>query len=197
MIQTKVVATLFEMKFIALPLQGAYCIEIERLPDERGYFGRTFCKSEFARHGLSPHLEQCSVSFNQRKYTLRGMHFQIEPFEEAKLVCCIQGAVYDVLIDMRKESPTFLQWVALELTAENEKLLYVPEGFAHGFQTLEDKTKVFYQISARYHPLSARGVRFDDPIFSIPWPNTADITISPKDLSYPFYEEHPLHRERI
>src|SRR5882672_3745030 len=123
------------MKFIPTTLAGAYAIEIDRLEDERGFFGRTFCRDEFTGRGLSPRLVQCSISFNTRKGTLRGMHFQEKPHEEAKLVRCTRGAIYDVIVDIRRNSPTFRSWAGFELTAENRKMLYVPQGFAHGFQT--------------------------------------------------------------
>ncbi len=184
------------MKFYPLPLEGAYCLEPEEIHDERGYFARTYCKEEFLKFGLNPHLEQCSLSFNRCKYTVRGMHYQISPFKEAKLVSCVQGAIFDVIIDMRKDSKTFLEWFGVELTAENNKQLYIPEGFAHGFQTLADNSKVFYQISEKFHPSSARGVRWDDPRFAIAWPYKENITISQKDISYSdfIYEKDPCNR---
>ncbi len=172
------------MKFIETGLAGACVIEIERQEDERGFFARTFCGNEFAAHGLHPAFVQCNVSFNARKGTLRGMHFQQKPHEEAKLVRCIRGAIYDVIVDIRPGSPTFKRWAAFELTAENRKMLYVPEGFAHGFQTLEDDTEVFYQMSETYHPGLAHGVRWNDPAFAIRWP-VADPIVSRRDADYP------------
>jgi dTDP-4-dehydrorhamnose 3,5-epimerase len=156
---------------------------MEKHADHRGFFARTFCEREFECHGLNPRYVQCSVSFNLCAGTLRGMHFQVAPFEEAKLVRCSRGSIYDVIIDLRPESPTFKQHFGLELSAENGKMLYVPEGFAHGFQTLEDNTEIFYQISQFYSPEHARGVRWNDPSFGIKWP-AAERTILERDQSY-------------
>jgi dTDP-4-dehydrorhamnose 3,5-epimerase len=175
------------MKFIPTALAGAYAIEIDRLEDERGFLGRTFCRDEFTGKGLSPGLVQCSISFNTRKGTLRGMHFQEKPHEEAKLVRCTHGAIYDVIVDIRRNSPTFRSWAGFELTAENRKMLYVPQGFAHGFQTLEDNCEVFYQISETYHPDLARGVRWNDPAFTIGWP-IAGPFVSHRDANYADFE---------
>lgn len=172
------------MKFTATPLPGAYVIDIERLTDERGFFARTFCRDEFAARRLYPTFVQCNLSFNARKGTLRGMHFQDKPHEEAKLLCCTRGAIYDVIVDLRRESPTFRQWAAFELTAENHKLLYVPEGLAHGFQCLEDNTEVFYLMSEMHHPELARGVRWNDPALRIRWP-LPDPIVSERDAAYP------------
>ncbi len=172
------------MFFTETKLQGAFIIEPEPIEDERGFFARCWCKKEFEEHDLNPHLVQCNISFNKKKGTLRGMHYQVAPHEEAKLVRCTMGAIYDVIIDLRPESPTFKQWVAVELTALNRRMLYVPEGFAHGFQTLEDNTEVLYQMSEFYHSECARGVRWDDPAFGIKWPDGNRI-ISVKDLQYP------------
>lgn len=177
------------MIFRETKLKGAFIIELKRLEDERGFFARTFCQEEFRAHGLNPRVVQCNISFNKQKGTLRGMHYQIAPYEEAKLVRCTRGAIYDVIIDLRPESPTFKQWVAAELTAENRRMLYVPEGFAHGFQTLEDNTEVFYMMSEFYHPECAKGVRWDDPAFGIKWPITSNVTISVKDRNYPDFEQ--------
>jgi dTDP-4-dehydrorhamnose 3,5-epimerase len=177
------------MKFIASTLEGAFIIEPERLEDERGFFARTFCVKEYADCGLKTQFVQCSVSFNKKKGTVRGMHYQVAPHEEAKLVRCTMGAIYDVIIDLRRDSDTFKRWVAMELTAENRKMLYIPEGFAHGFQTLEDNTEVFYQISESYHPESARGVRWDDAEFCISWPIPVKV-ISEQDQKCSSFEEH-------
>lgn len=157
---------------------------MEKHVDHRGFFARTYCEREFKAHGLQSHYVQCSVSFNKRKGTLRGMHFQTPPYEEAKLLQCTRGAIYDVIVDLRLASPTFKEHLALELSAENEKMLYVPEGFAHGFQTLEDNTEVFYQISQFYAPEHARGVRWNDPAFGIEWPAGERIILD-RDQSYP------------
>lgn len=172
------------MKFTEASLKGAFIIEPDRIEDDRGFFARTFCRQEFEKHGLNPNLVQCSVSFNTKRGTVRGMHYQAKPHEEVRLVRCTRGAMYDVILDLRVDSPTFKQWIAVELTAENRAMVYLPEGFAHGFQTLEDDTEVFYQMSEFYHPESARGVRWDDPAFGIQWPPGNRI-ISVKDLAYP------------
>lgn len=171
------------MIFTETKLEGAFVIEPEKKEDERGFFARTWCREEFLAHGLNPRPAQCSVSYNKKKGTLRGMHYQAAPYEEAKLVRCTRGAVYDVILDLRPCSLTFKRWVAAELTAENHRMVYVPEGFAHGFQTLEDDTEVFYQISEFYHPESARGVRWDDPAFGIKWP-IKELVISARDQQY-------------
>ena len=152
-------------------LKGAYVIELEQLQDDRGFFARSFCKNEFKEHGLNPHIAQCNISYNRKKGTLRGMHYQISPYEEVKVVSCIRGAIYDVIIDLRPDSDTFRQWFAVNLTAENCVMLYIPEGLAHGFQTLQDNTVAFYQMSEFYHPECSRGVRWDDPAFGIVWPD--------------------------
>ena len=168
------------MIFQETQLKGAFIIEPERLEDERGLFTRTFCEEEFKAHGLNSRVVQCNTSFNKKKGTLRGMHYQVAPHEEAKLVRCTRGAIYDVIVDLRPDSPTFREWVAVELTSDNHRMLYIPEGFAHGFQTLEDNTEVFYQMSEFYHPECASGVRWDDPAFMIEWPMPPTI-IAKKD----------------
>jgi dTDP-4-dehydrorhamnose 3,5-epimerase len=172
------------MIFHETKLSGAFIVNPERICDDRGFFARTWCASEFTARGLNPQLVQCSVSFNQHAGTLRGMHFQLAPCAETKLVRCTMGVVFDVILDLRPSSPTFKHWLAVELSAENRRMLYIPEGFAHGFQTLIDSTEVFYQMSEFYHPESARGVRWDDPAFGIEWP-LAERTISSRDLGYP------------
>jgi dTDP-4-dehydrorhamnose 3,5-epimerase len=164
-------------------LKGAFIIEPERIEDERGFFARTYCRKEFESHGLNPYLVQCSVSFNKKKGTLRGMHYQAAPYQEAKLVRCTMGAIYDVILDLRPHSPTFKQWVSVELSAENHHMVYVPEGVAHGFQTLQDQTELMYQISEFYYFEYAGGVRWDDPQFGIRWPGSPAI-LSTKDASY-------------
>ena len=171
------------MTFTETKLKGAFIIDLEPIQDERGFFARTWCKKEFEAHGLNPNLVQCNTSFNKKKGTLRGMHYQTTPYEEAKLVRCTMGAVYDVIIDLRQESKTYMQWFAFELTAENRKMLYVPEGLAHGFQTLEDNSEVFYQMTEFYHPEHARGIRCDDPLFAIEWPLPIEV-ISRKDNNF-------------
>ena len=172
------------MLFTETLLRGAFIIEPERLEDERGFFARTWCQREFAAHNLSPRLVQCSTSFNKEKGTLRGVHYQIAPYEETKLVRCTAGAIFDVIIDLRRASPTFKQSFHVILTAENHKALYIPEGLAHGFLTLEDKTEVFYQMSEFYSAEHGRGVRWNDPLFDIRWPFTP-LIMSERDSSYP------------
>ena len=172
------------MIFLPTSLRGACIIDPQRLEDDRGFFARTFCREEFSAHGLKPDFVQCNISFNVRKGTLRGMHYQDKPYEEAKLVRCTRGAIFDVIVDIRKDSPTYRQWVGVELTADNRRMLYVPEGFAHGFQTLEDDSEVFYQMAQMYRPESARGIRWNDPTFDIRWPSSANV-ISARDAGYP------------
>ena len=176
------------MIFSHTPIVGLVLIEPEPVTDQRGSFARTWCSQEFARRGLNPLLLQCSVSVNASRGTLRGMHYQAPPFGEAKVVSCPRGAIYDVALDLREGSPTFQQWWAVELTESNRKMLYVPEGCAHGFQTLTDAAEVFYQISQPYDAASARGVRWNDPAFGIHWPITSGITISARDQNYPLVE---------
>jgi len=172
------------MIFIETKLRGAYIIDLQKLEDKRGFFARSFCQREFKAHGLNPDLVQCNVSYNTRKGTMRGMHYQAKPFEEAKLVRCTMGSIYDVIVDLRPDSSTFRGSVGLELSAHNRLALYVPEGFAHGFLTLEDGTEVFYQMSEFYAPDAARGFRFDDPTFAIDWPSEVHV-ISDRDRDYP------------
>ena len=174
------------MRFIETKLKGLFIIEPELLEDERGFFARTFCQHEFEAHGLDPRLVQCNISFNRHRGTLRGMHYQVEPHAEAKLVRCTMGAIYDVILDLRPESATFRQWLAVELTAENRRLLFIPEGLAHGFQTLVDHTEIFYQMSEFFYLECARGVRYDDPDFSLVWPLPVKI-VSDKDMAYPLW----------
>lgn len=172
------------MKFSPTALAGACIIDIEPVSDERGFFARSWCREEFSRHDLNPDLAQCSISFNKKRGTLRGLHYQAKPHEETKVVRCTRGAIYDVIVDLRPQSPTFRKWFAVELSADNRRMLYVPAGLAHGFQSLTDDTEVFYQISTPYHPESARGVRWDDPAFGIEWP-VAERIISDGDRRYP------------
>ncbi len=175
------------MIFRETTLRGAYLIEPELLHDERGFFARVFCQQEFELRGLSTHFVQCSISHNARKGTLRGMHYQAAPHEEAKLIRCTRGAIYDVIVDLRRDSPTFRRWAAVELTAENRFMLYVPQGLAHGFQTLCDDAEVFYQISEFYHPEGARGIRWNDRGLAISWP-LADPIMSQRDADFPELE---------
>jgi dTDP-4-dehydrorhamnose 3,5-epimerase len=173
------------MRFLDTGLAGAFLLEPERREDERGFFARTWCHDEAAAHGIRVNWVQCNVSFNRRQGTLRGLHYQAPPFEEAKLVRCTMGAIFDVLVDLRPGSPTYRRWVGFELTADNRRMLYVPAGFAHGFQTLADDTEVFYQMSAFYRAEAARGVRWDDPALGIIWPPCGRRILSPRDLGYP------------
>lgn len=172
------------MKVTETLVPGVFLIEPEPIEDERGFFARTWCAEEFRRHQLNPDLAQCSVSFNRIRGTLRGMHYQVEPWAEAKLVRCTSGAIYDVALDLRPGSPAYRRWVGVELTSRNHFGLYIPEGVAHGFQTLSDDCEVFYQISVPYHSESARGVRWDDPAFGIRWP-LAEPLLSERDASCP------------
>ena len=175
------------MIFEETRLKGVFAIQLEPSWDERGFFARTWCQNEFGAHGLSKFLLQCSVSFSPRSGTLRGMHYQDEPFREAKLIRCTRGAIHDVVIDLRPQSPTFKQWIAVELNSLNRHSVYVPEGCAHGFLTLEDETEVFYQMSEIYNPQAARGVRWNDPAFRIVWPGEVHV-ISERDQSYANFE---------
>lgn len=172
------------MIFTETRLKGAFIIQPEKLEDERGFFARTWCKREFETHGLNSNLVQCNISFNKKRGTLRGMHYQVAPHEEAKLVRCTMGGIYDVIIDLRPNSKTFKQWISVELTAENRKMIYIPEGFAHGLLTLDHNTEVFYQMSESYAPEYARSVRWNDPAFDIVWPAGVAV-ISEKDKHYP------------
>jgi dTDP-4-dehydrorhamnose 3,5-epimerase len=172
------------MQFRETALAGAFIVDAEPYEDDRGLFARTFCKKEFSEHGLCPDFVQCNTSFNRRRGTLRGMHFQQPPYGETKLVRCVAGAIYDVMIDLRPESPTFRNWVGVELTSDNRRALYVPTDFAHGFQTLTSNAEVLYMMSETYHADHAAGVRWDDPAFGIEWP-IADPILSERDASYP------------
>jgi dTDP-4-dehydrorhamnose 3,5-epimerase len=172
------------MTFRETDLAGVWTLEVEPRADERGFLARTWCRRELEAHGLNAALAQCSVSFTRRRGTVRGMHWQAAPYGEAKLVRCTRGAIYDVALDARRGSPTFGRWVAAELTADNRRMLYVPEGVAHGFQALTDDAEVFYQISEFHHPESERGIRWDDPGAAIAWP-LADVTVSPRDAALP------------
>ena len=174
------------MLFTPTKLKDAYIVEPKKIEDERGFFARSWCEKEFRDRGLNPNLVQCNISFNKKKGTLRGMHLQVEPYAEAKLVRCTQGAIYDAIVDLRPDSETYKQWIGVELTADNRKALYVPEGFAHGFQTLADNTEVFYQMSQFYAPKCARGYRWNDPSFGINWPEEISV-ISKKDLNLSVY----------
>jgi len=175
------------MIFTEAPLHDAYIVDMTRLEDERGFFARSFCAEEFAKRGMATQLRQCSVSFNARKGTLRGLHFQAAPHEEEKLVRCTGGAVFDVIADLRPESPTHRQWFGAELTADNHRALYIPKGFAHGFISLADDTEVLYMISVPFAAGFARGLRWNDPALGIRWPMTPTV-ISARDAEYPLLD---------
>jgi dTDP-4-dehydrorhamnose 3,5-epimerase len=173
------------MRFTETPLPGAWVIELEQLGDERGWFARTFDATEFQARGLNPAVAQCNASFNARAGTLRGMHYQAEPHGESKLVRCVRGAIFDVAVDVRADSPTRCRWHGVELSAENRLAFYIPAGLAHGFQTLTDDAEVLYQMGDPYVPEAGRGVRWDDPAFAIEWPEfDGERTISEKDEAY-------------
>ena len=174
------------MIFGSTPLPGAAVVDLERREDERGFFARSFCQREFEAQGLETTVAQCNVSFNRRRGTLRGMHWQAAPHGEAKLVRVTRGALWDVIVDLRPESATYCRWFGVELTAENHRALYIPRGFAHGFQTLVDDVEVFYQMSTSYVPDAQRGVRWDDPAFGIEWPILPPF-LSERDATYPDY----------
>ncbi|HID97614.1 MAG TPA: dTDP-4-dehydrorhamnose 3,5-epimerase [Thermodesulfobacteriaceae bacterium] len=177
------------MIFSETVLKGAYIITPEKCYDERGFFARTWCQKEFSDHSLDTRLVQCNISFNNKRGTLRGMHFQVAPFAEAKLVRCTRGAIFDVIVDIRPKSATYKQWISVELSADNHHMLFIPEGFAHGFQTLADNTEIFYQMSEFFSPEHARGVHWSDPDFNITWPEKITI-ISEKDQNLgPFSEK--------
>jgi dTDP-4-dehydrorhamnose 3,5-epimerase len=175
------------MVFHETKLAGVFQIQLEPKCDERGFFARSWCEQEFESNALNSKLVQCSVSFNIRKGTLRGIHYQAAPYAETKLVRCTMGAIYDVVVDLRPESVTYKQWIAATLTPKNRQMLYVPEGCGHGFLTLEDETEVFYQMSEFYYPDLARGVRWNDPALGIEWPSEAE-QISERDRTYPNFE---------
>lgn len=173
------------MRFVETPIAGAWVVELEPHEDERGTFARVWCRDEFAEHGLASGLAQCSISRNPREGTLRGMHFQRAPHEEAKLVRAVAGAVFDVIVDLRVGSPSLGQWFGARLDAADGRAMYVPEGVAHGFQTLTDGADVLYMISVPYAPEAASGVRWDDPAFAIEWPSTHERIVGERDLSWP------------
>ena len=172
------------MRFTETKVAGAFLIEPQPIADERGFFARTWCREEFADHGLTPELAQANISFNSRKGTLRGLHYQADPHAEAKLVRVTRGAIWDLALDLRRDSPTYLAWFGAELSDGNRAALYVPEGCAHGFLTLTDGAEVAYQMSAPFAAQAARGVRFDDPAFGITWPGEV-VVINERDRTYP------------
>jgi dTDP-4-dehydrorhamnose 3,5-epimerase len=173
------------MIFRETTLKAAFVIEMEKFEDKRGFFARAWSRKEVEANGLISRVAETNISFSKRRGTLRGMHYQVAPYEQVKLVRCTAGAIYDVIIDMRLDSPTYRKWTGVELTAENYRMLYVPEHFAHGFQTLEDDTEVTYQVSQFYSPESERGVRYDDPVFQVEWPRPVEV-ISEKDIAWPY-----------
>jgi dTDP-4-dehydrorhamnose 3,5-epimerase len=175
------------MKFTETKLKGAFIIDLEHRSDNRGFFARTFCQKEFETHGLSPKVAQCNLSFNEKAGTLRGLHYQLPPATEAKLVRCLQGAIYDVIVDMRPDSSTYLQHVGVELSADNRRALYVPDMFAHGYQALVDGAEALYQVSEFYTPGVEQGLRYDDPALGIKWPLPATV-ISDKDQAWSLLE---------
>ena len=176
------------MIFTETKLKGAFIIDVEKREDERGFFGRAWCKKEFDAHGLNSNAVQANVSYNTHRGTLRGMHYQVSPFTESKTVRCTSGSLYDVIVDIRPESPTYAQWIGVELTAKSFRMLHVPDGFAHGFITLEDHTSVHYVVTEYYTPGAEAGIRYNDPAFNIIWP-IQPIVISDKDKMHPFFLE--------
>ena len=175
------------MEFRKTHLKDAYLVSLKRIEDDRGYFARAWCRDEFLQHGLNPNILQLNVGFSHQNGTLRGLHYQLAPHAEAKFVRCTRGAIYDVIIDLREGSPTAGEWYGAELSADNGLMLYVPEGFAHGYQTLQDDTEMYYTTTAVYAPTAARGVRFDDPAFGIRWPLPVSM-ISTADRDWPAFQ---------
>ena len=181
------------MHFEATPIPGVFLITLDQKTDERGHFARLWCRDELVRRGLTADLAQCNISFNRCRGTLRGMHWQAAPHEEAKMVRCNRGALYDVVLDLRPQSPSYQRWFATELSQDNARLVYIPEGCAHGFQTLQDNTEILYFISVPYAPASARGVRWNDPAFGIVWPaiEMNERSICKRDQNYSEFAASP------
>ncbi len=179
------------MIFTETKLKGAFVLEVKKIEDERGFFGRSWCKRELEEHGLNADVVQANVSYNKAKGTLRGMHFQKSPYQETKLVRCTRGAIVDVIIDLRPSSPTYKQWIGVELTEDNYKMLFVPEDFAHGFITLKDNTEVTYQVTQYYTPGAEGGIRWNDPAFNIQWPIQPTV-VSGKDQAHPDFTEEMI-----
>jgi len=175
------------MIFTETKLRGAFIIEIEKLEEEHGFFTRTWCEKEFESYELISHFVQCNINYSKKKGTIRGLHYQKQPYEEVKLIRCTKGAIFDVIIDLRPTSLTYTQWISVELTADNRRMLYVPKGFAHGFQTLDDDTEVFYPASQFYTPGAELGVRWNDPMFGIKWPHPLDPIVSDKNKRWKDY----------
>lgn len=176
------------MKFTEIKLKGAFIIEIDRIGDERGFFGRQWCQNEMTKMGLKADIAQVNTSLNKEKGTLRGLHYQKFPFQETKLIRCIRGRIFDVIVDLRPDSATFKQWFGLELTQDNYKMLYAPDNFAHGFITLKDNSEILYLVSQFYQPEAEAGLRWDDPQFSIHWPGSVQV-MSDKDRNRPDFDE--------
>ena len=176
------------MIFTETKLQGVYIIDLKKIEDDRGFFARAYCQKEFAEHGIELNWAQANLANSKERGTLRGLHYQKTPFAEAKLMRCIRGAIYDVIVDLRPDSPSYMQWLGVELTAENRRALFIPEGFAHGYLVLEDDSDTFYPTSQFYTPEAEAGVRWNDPAFGIEWPFTNDLIITEKDQSWPDYE---------
>ncbi len=174
------------MLFTETALSGAFILTLDPIRDSRGFFARSFCQKEFARHGINFEVVQCNISFNQRKGTLRGLHYQKDPYGESKVVFCRRGAIYDVIVDLRKASPTYGKWISIELSEKNNLALYIPQGFAHGFQTLCDDTELFYLMGNYFHPGVATGVCWNDPSLDIFWPNRSPI-MSDNDENLPYF----------
>jgi dTDP-4-dehydrorhamnose 3,5-epimerase len=177
------------MKFTETALPGVYLIDIDTIADERGFFARTLCVNEFTQHGMHAHFAQQSISYNRRAGTLRGLHYQSAPHEEEKLVRVTRGAIFDVVVDLRRESPTFRAWFGIELTADNRRQIYIPRGIAHGFQTLLPDTEIFYEITTPYQASAAKGLRWDDPALHIAWPDCAERLISAQDRALPLFKD--------
>ena len=177
------------MIFKETAVKDALIIELEKFTDDRGFFARGWCAKEFEANGIAKPFVQANVAYTKKRGTIRGLHYQVSPYEESKLIRCVKGALYDIIIDLRKESPTYKQWMGVELNEDNYRMLYVPEGFAHSYQTLEDNTEVFYPVSAFYHPAAERGIRWNDPAFSVTWPITENVILSEKDQTWPLWKD--------
>jgi dTDP-4-dehydrorhamnose 3,5-epimerase len=173
------------MKFIPTALDGVCIIELEMINDNRGFFARSWCKEAFGQNELSNDIVQCNISFNLQCATIRGLHYQVSPHEETKIVRCIRGGIYDVVIDLRKNSPSYMSWIGVNLNSENRKMIYIPTGFAHGYQTLTSETEIYYQVDQYYNPKAEQGIRWDDPAFSIDWPISKNCIVSEKDRAWP------------
>ncbi|HYW94563.1 MAG TPA: dTDP-4-dehydrorhamnose 3,5-epimerase [Bacteroidales bacterium] len=183
------------MIFTETSLKGAYLVKIKKLEDDRGFFGRAWCRHEFEEHGLNPNIKQINTSWSKKKGTIRGMHYQVDPYQETKFIRCTRGRIYDVIIDLRPDSPTFMQWTGHELSADNYTMMYVPEKFAHGFVTLEDDCEVYYPTTEFYTPGAERGIRYNDPAFNIEWPVNVD-NVSEKDRTHPLFDARTFNAKQ-